>query len=186
MKIESGTGNGYEAEVSPENHLQVDAVAIPHQGYVSREHHRAFQASAAITIAASKVNLLLITNNSDLDLTVSYIRLMSIGAAAASETSYFTVEGGGSYTSGGDVNTPVNMNIGQNTLASVSIYDGGTAIVAADFTEFDRNYEANSMQSYNKDGALVLKRGASIMITHTGSTVAGTAYCRVSFYYEEN
>lgn len=183
MRIEDGTGKGYEVKVNSENQISVEAVVREAQHHASSSHALAFQVSANLAIAASKKNLLMLTNNNNSnDMVITFMRLMSIGAAAASAAAFFTIETGGTYTSGGDVVTPTNMNIGQSVLSSVNAFDGGTTIVAADFTEIDRNYEANSMQSYNKSGAIVLKRGQSLLITHTGSTAAGTAYCRVSFY----
>jgi len=184
MRICDGGGKGFEAKVNSELQLETNAVSNSNQHHVSQGHSKAFQASATVEIAASKVSLLLITNNDAEDLVVTYIRVMSIGAAAASAGAFFTLEGGGAYTSGGDTNMPVNMNIGQKVVANATLYDGGTAIVVdSEFVEFDRNYEANSMQSYNKDGSLILKQGASLLITHTGSTAVGTAYARVSFYF---
>lgn len=185
MIIQDGQGKGFEAGVNDEHQLLTRAVSESGQHHVSSSKQGAYQVSANLLIAAAKKNLLLITNNSAESLVITYIRLMSIGAAAANVGAFFTLEGGGNYTSGGDVATVVNMNIGQSKVAVGSFLDGGTAIVVdSDFVEFDRNYEANSMQSYNEDGSVILERGASLLITHTGSTAAGTAYCRVSFYFE--
>jgi len=184
MRIEDGTGNGYEVAVTAENYLRTDTIAKSLQHHISSSHSNAFQVSADLAIGTSLQNLLLITNDGDKDLVISFMRVMSIGAAAASEDAYFSILGGGAYVSGGTEITPVNMNIGQSNVAVATVYDGSVAIVDdGNFVEFDRNYEANSMQTYLKDGSLILKRGASLSVAHKGSTVAGNAYCRVSFYF---
>lgn len=186
MRIESGTGNGREAAVNTENQLVTDAVVNSLQHHVSHVHSKAFQVSTFVNILASKQTLLNITNDSANDMIITYIRLMSIGAAAANSAAFFTLEGGGEYTSGGAALTPVNMNLGQQVVSSANVYSGSTPIVDTGYTEFDRNYEANSMQSYNKDGSVILTRGSSLIATHTGSTAAGVAYARISFYMTGN
>jgi len=186
MIIESGTGNGRFAKVNEENQLVTDAVVNSRQHHVSHVHAKAFQVSTNVNILASKQTIMSVTNDSAEDLVVTFIRIMSIGAAAASAAAFFTIEGGGEYTSGGAVLTPTNVNIGQQVVSSANVYSGTTTIVDTNYTEIDRNYEANSMQSYNKDGSLVLTRGASLIITHTGSTAAGVAYTRLSFYMSES
>jgi hypothetical protein len=183
MRIEDGTGSGKKVKVNSLNQLSVSAVSSSRQHEASHEDQKAYQISANLLITNSKQNLLLITNNSTDDLIVTYIRVMSIGAAAANVGAFFTLEVGGSYSSGGTAVTPTNVSVGSSNSADATVYDGQSAITVADFTEIDRNYTANSMQSYSKDGSIVLPRGASFLVTHTGSTVAGTAYCRVSFYF---
>ncbi|RLF67100.1 MAG: hypothetical protein DRN30_00715 [Thermoplasmata archaeon] len=184
MKIQDGAGKGYEVQVNSENQLKTSTVSESRQHHVSKEHQKAFQVSTNLSVTISKQNLLLITNDSSESLVVTYIRLMTVSADATNENAYFTLEGGGDYVSGGNSITPINMNIGQSREAVAIAYDGDTAIVVdSNFVEFDRNYTANSMQSYNKDGSLILPRGASLLITHTGSSTDGTVYARASFYF---
>jgi len=187
MIIKDGTGKGYEAKVNSEGLIGVDAVVNSRQHHNSIEHAQSFQASSTTNIAAAKTDAFVMTNDGNSDIIVTYIRLMSIGAAAASSAAYFTIEVGGAYTSGGTAVTPTNMNVGNQKVATASVYSGATALtVDSNYVEIDRNYEANSMQSYNKDGSIVLTRGASLLITHTGSTAAGVAYARVSFYVAQD
>jgi len=182
MFVEDGTGSGYLAKVTNKNRLSVEAISISSQHYVSHTEESAYQASQEIDIAASEQTILLLQNGStDKDMIVTYIRVHSASAAATNKNAYFSIKIGGTYASGGSAIVPTNVNAG-STNAAVGIFYGDTGIVTAGtFTEIDRNYTANSMQTYNKEGALILKRGQAILITHTGSSDEGVAYARVSF-----
>jgi len=187
FSILDGTGSGNEAKVDVENRLHTTSVSQSNQHHVSISESGSYQVSGEISIGTSDTGILYLENTSDThDLVVTFIRVMSIGAAAASSAAYFTLNVGGSYTSGGAAIVPTNMKVGSSTTASATAYDGTTPLVLANFTEIDRNYEANSMQSYNKDGSIVLGKGNSIAINHKGSTVAGEAYARISFYFEKD
>jgi len=43
----------------------------------------------------------------------------------------------------------------------------------------------NTMNTYNKEGALVIGPGGMLSINHLGSAAQGVAYARVSFYLED-
>jgi len=180
--IEDGGGSGNLTHVSDGNRLKTEALAISLQHYISHSKKSAYQVSNTINIAASKQPIMLVQNGSiDKDISVTYIRIHSAGAASTNENAYFTLEAGGQWASGGSDLTPTNMNIASSN-AAVGTFKGGTGIVTTGtFIEIDRNYTANTMQIYNKEAALVIPRGQSLAIYHTGSTAAGIAYCRVSF-----
>lgn len=186
MKIVDGKGTGSEVEVI-DNRLQVDSIESSAQNIASSKRSSAYQTSVNLSIASGGKNLLLLKNTSSKNIVVTYIRLMSIGAAASNESAYFTIEVGGNYVSGGASIEPTNLNVGKVVPAISDCYSGSTAIVDdGSYVEIDRSYEANSMQTYSKKGALVLPKGSSILITHVGSTAAGTAYARIAFYYERS
>lgn len=191
MKIEDGTGKGYVAKVTANNRLLTRALTVSHQHHISDTIEEAYQvvtSAGGVNIAASKQNILLVENTSDTrDMVITYIRLETIGAAAASASAFWTMEVGGLYSSGGTAVTPVNMHIGSSKNAQGLFYDGnGSAIVTTGtFNEIDRLYKANDQVIYRKEGSIVIPKNQSLLITHTGSTAAGVAYARVSFFYDD-
>lgn len=187
MKIEDGKGTGKLAEVNSENRLLVESISVSEQHNISKEDQESYQVEGEIDIATSEKTILVLTNTSNTkDAVVSFIRIMSIGAAAASASSYFNVKLGGGYSSGGTTVSPVNVYIDSPKDADVTAYEGsGTDIVMSGTPiQIDRNYTANSMQSYNKEGSIVIPKNSSVSITHLGSTIAGKAYARISFFMD--
>lgn len=183
MIIVDGTGKRYAVKVDAENRLASTSVNTAVQSYISRKNERAYQVSAVVNVAASEVPILYLQNDSpSLDLVITYIRCMTAGAADTNENAYFTMGIGGSRVSGGDLLTPTNVNVSSARPSEAIAYGGATPLVVSDFVEIDRNYQANSMNSYNKEGAVILKSDDAILLSHTGSTAAGIAYARFSFY----
>lgn len=185
--LKDGTGDGYTARVDNRNKLRVRATSASLQHVVSEIENEAYQVSADLAIAASEKNLLLVKNTSTTkNLVVTFIRVQVAGAAAADENAYFNVKVGGDYASGGTALTPTNMFVGSATSADGAFYDGsGSAIVTSGtFTQIDRTYKTDD--TYSKQGSLILPKNGTLLISHKGSTAAGQAYCRVSFYYDKD
>jgi len=186
--VEDGRGSGRLAAVSITNRMAVEALGLTLQHYTSHTEQSAYQVSNVIDIAASKQPILLIENGSvDKDIIVTYIRIQSAGASDTNENAFFTLETDGQWASGGTDLVPVNLYTGSSN-AAVGTFKGGVGITTSGITtEIDRNYQANSMQAYNKEGSLIIPRSQSLIIYHTGSSVAGKAYARVSFLvHKEN
>lgn len=185
MRI-SGASDDREAKVG-EYGLETFSTSKSMQHTISHISQNAFQTSGLIDIATSEKTVLVITNTSPTKkLVVTYLRLSSIGADAASSTAFFAIKVSGIRSSGGTAVTPVNMFAGSPKEAPATAYEGsGTDIVMnGSELEIDRNYTANAMQSYGKEGVLILDTNQSVSVTHIGSTVAGKAYARISFYME--
>lgn len=190
MKLEDGTGSGRWAKVDSENRLRVSATSALKQHSVSEEKNLAFQVSADVAITNSEQNIMLVKNTSDThNLVVTYLRLQTIGAAAASASAYWNVKLGGDYASGGTALTPTNMFANSAVTATGTFYDGNSSAIVTSGTpvQIDRTYQAaNAEVIYDKEGSLILPKNGTLLLTHTGSTVAGQAYCRVSFYYDDH
>lgn len=184
MKIQDGKGKGYEAGVTKEGHILTDSVQSPRQHHVSSHHSKSYQVSHAASIAATTTGILLLQNDSDNDLVITYMRLNSVGAIAETSTHYWAISGGGEYASGGTTLTASNMKIGANIPADATAYGGQGILDDGNYVEFDRNYQVNSMQSYNKEGSLIVPRGQSILISYVSPTAQGVAYARAAFYYD--
>ena len=189
MRIEDGLGKGFYAEVNSDGELKVQSIADTPQHQASHKFGDAYQIlSDGISISTTEQPVLFLKNiHNTKDLVITYIRFESIGAAAASIDSNFKVKVQGTYTSGGVSSNPINVNLGSNKSAQCDSYNGGSSLIIGETNSkiIDVNYQANSMQTYNKQGALILNTGDSIYITHKGSTVAGNIFARISFYYTD-
>ena len=110
--IDDGSGKGYKAKVNNRQQLTTESVSISEQHYRSLVDEAAFQVSQEISISNSEQSVLLIENtDADNDIVITYIRVMSIGAAASNASAYFEIKVGGNYSSGGSDLTAVNLNV---------------------------------------------------------------------------
>lgn len=188
LTIKDNTGKGYGLKVDDKNRLSAKSMSLSQQYVISNEEERAFQVSSEKAIAASEIKLILLKNTSDSrDLVISYIRLETIGAAAANANAYWTVYTGGDYSSGGTATTPTNMNVGSAITAEGTFYDATASTITTSGTQnvIDKTWATNTNITYNKEGALILSKNSCLTISWTGSTAAGTARARVSFYYND-
>jgi hypothetical protein len=188
VTIKDNTGKSYGLKIDQKNRLFAKSTSLSHQYVISSEEERAFQVVSEKAIAASEIKLLLLKNTSDTrDLVISYIRLETIGAAAANVNAYWTVYTGGDYASGGTAVTPVNMNVGSAVSAEGSFYDAtaSTIVTSGTLNTIDKTWITNDNITYRKEGSIVLPKNACLTISWTGSTAAGTARARVSFYYND-
>ncbi len=190
MRIHDGEGNGPQAGVTSRHRLKTEASTRSAQSRASLEDGNAFQViSEDVDVTASSQSILVIKNNdSTKKAVITYIRVKTIGVAAASVDAYWTLNLGGDYASGGSLLDPTNINTSSGiTALNMDCYDGTTPIVTSGTpVKFDKNFSANDMVTYNKEGALVIAPGGMLSIDFKGSTVAGVAVARASFYLTEN
>lgn len=190
MRITSGIGNGVEAGVDHNNRLMTESSTRSAQARVSIEDGKAFQVeSAQVAVGTSKQTVLLLKNNSKSEkMIITYMRVMSAGVAAWNAAAFFSIHLGGDYVSGGTAVTPINVNTASgNEPLDMVYYDGTVAVVTSGtLDQIDMHHCANEMATYSKEGSVVIAPGGMLTIQHIGSTVAGTAYARVSFYLTEN
>ena len=188
LTLKDNTGKGYGLKIDDKNRLFSKSTSLSHQYVISREEQRAFQVVSEKAIAASEIKLLLLKNTSDTrDMVISYIRLETIGAAASNVNAYWTVYVGGDYASGGTAVTPVNMNVGSAISAEGDFYDATASTIVTSGTQnvIDKSFKANDLITYNKQGSIVMSKNSCLTISWTGSTAAGVARARVSFYYND-
>ncbi len=178
---------GAVASVDDTGRLLTRSINTSLQHYVSHHEGESYQVSTETPIVATNEPVLYLQNNdSSHDMVISYIRFQSIGATAAAETAYFTIVVGDLRTSGGVAVAPKNLSLGSANTADAVAFGGGSVLAVAGGTEIDRNYEANSMQTYNKDGSIIIPKGQSISIWCKGTDTNGTAYARISFYMDHS
>jgi len=190
MKIESGVGNGKWARVDKKNRLQVSTESASYQHIISKEDGQSYQVSSLTTLAnGTVVGLFLKNTSSSRNLIVTYIRHQIIdpagGTALPNASCYFTLNVNGEYTSGGNVITPTNVRVGSGNEAEVESYNGNPTIVAG--TEIDRWFTKDEadMNTYNKEGSLIIMPGQTVYTAYTGDHTSGSLYTRISFMMDE-
>ena len=82
----------------------------------------------------------------------------------------------------------MNVYAGSGNVANVTVYDGnGTALVATIVNEIDRWYTKaeGDMNTFNKEGALLIPPNQTMSILYTTDHTSGTIYARMSFVMED-
>jgi len=188
MKVESGTGNGYYAHVTPENSLAVSATSIPRQHYVAKTAQKAFQTIGEATPASGTVNVLHIENTTaDQTYTITYVRLSQVGLSGGTAipdgTQYFEIGVGQNYASGGSQVDSTNTYSGSVVQTGGIAYDANPTLTGT-FKTLDKHWPKEDAEewSYSKEGAIVIPPGSAITVRFTGTHTAGTLYARVSMY----
>jgi len=181
LQIEDGTGKGYRAGVTIENQLMTQAEIHELQHHISRTKGQVYQAIGTHTFSSSGTKILLHIKNNDPArlMVVSYMRIQFPDSTAVVSTTFFDCGFNTLYSSNGIIITPVNMNASSGNVATVIAYDDNPTVSGA-FTEFDRWYPDESMQTFNKHGSLILGLGDTIAWRLTTDQTSGFAYCRVT------
>jgi len=184
--IKSGTGNGKLASVDDSNRLQVRAYSEAFQHTIADEDQQAYQVIGEATLSSGTVTPLIITNNNaDNRIVVTYIRTQVVGSSGGTALpdsgNYFSIDLGGSYTSGGTVATPVNTTVSSGNLPIVTAYQGDPTVVAGSTVDKWFPVSDGDKNSFNKEGSIIIRQGQSIQFNYTGDQTSGTVYVRLSF-----
>lgn len=191
MTIIRDPRNGDGVHVDTSYRLFVNSKSSTVQHIISEEEENAYQVEGETvwTAAAGAENVLHLRNTStDKNIIVTFIRLQIITDLTLPATgSYFTIETGETYSSGGTAVVPVNMHIGSSKTASATVYNDNPTL-AGTSTQFEKWFPASSgdKQAYNKEGALLINPTKTMKITFTpAASHTGTAYARLSFFMEK-
>lgn len=181
-------GTGRQAFVSNDGQLLTQAENLSLQHFISRYRGNAYQAQFIDSGLTAKENIIghIKNTSSNLSLVVTYIRfqvpVVAGGTALGGNVaSYWKFNFNRTYSSGGTLTTPVNMNRSSGNTSDTLAYQNdptlsGTAV------EFDRLYpNGNGQDSYNKEGSLILAPNDNMDISFTTDNTSGTAYCRLTF-----
>ena len=189
--IRDGTGNGFLASVNSNNQLEVQSESEEIQHTISFNNGQAYQAFCTTPLSNGTVICQHITNNDpNRNLVVTFVRHQIIGASGGTSFpnvgNYFRISFGTTYSSGGTESTPVNVNNGSGNLANVTVY-GGNPTVTGTPVEIDRWYTKSDgdMNTFNKEGSVILQPGQSLEFAYVGDQTSGTMYSRVSFLMKE-
>ena len=185
-QIKDGTGSGYLARVDSDHRLRTYAKSASIQHVVSEHEEEAYQVIGIATLSAGTVVALHIKNISSGNMVVTYLRHQVVGATGGTSfpntSNYFTIGLGRTYSSGGSLVTPVNVFGGSGNTAEVTAYHGDPTL-AGTALEIDRWYTKSDadMNTFNKEGALIIPSNQTMEVSYIGDRTGGTIYTRISF-----
>jgi hypothetical protein len=191
MRVEDGTGTGYNLKIDSNNRAHVLSKSEPVQYTVSKEDGQAYQVIGTATLASGTVTALHIKNTSETKrLVVNFIRHQVIGPAGGTTlpnaSNYFKIALGRTYDSGGTSVVPVNVNQESGNAADVLVYNNAPTLTGTAL-EIDRWYtkaEAD-MNAFDKDGVVILGPQRTLELSYVGDQTSGTIYTRLSFLMED-
>lgn len=188
--ILDGTGKGYKAKVGKDNRLWIESKSSSIQHQVSIVDGQAYQIIGITTLGSGTVTVLHIKNVSNLNLVITYLRHQLVGASGGTafpnSSNYFSVRLGRTYVSGGSAATAVNVNAGSGNEADITAYQDNPTLTGT-ANEIDRWYTKadGDMNTFNKEGSVVIPPSSTFEISYVGDQTGGTIYARVSFIMEE-
>lgn len=190
-EITDGTGNCYGAKVSSNNKLFVVSESWSLQHAISEENQLAFQLLTTSSLSAGTVVAMHLRNtNETKNMVVTFIRHQIIGAAGGTAfpniSNYFTIASNRKHVSGGVEITPVNVFVNSGITSGILAHNSNPTLTGTPL-EIDRWYtkENGDMNTFDKDGALIVPPGQDIEFSYIGDQTSGTIYTRVSFVMEE-
>ena len=161
------------------------AITSSNQHFVSDYLGEMYQVDGEETPASGTVNVLHLENADTQGriFVIEFIRVQVIDNTAGAAADYFTFTTGETYSSGGAAVVPTNMNFGSGNTAVGSFYENGPTL-SGTATEFERWYPSAEgvVNTFNKEGSIVIPPGKALTIKYTSDQAAGTAYARVSFF----
>ena len=190
-QIRDGTGKGFLAKIDGDNRLEVSSKSAALQHVISEEKQLAFQVIGTATLAnATVVGLHLKNTSSTKNMIITFIRHQILdqagGMALPNASNYFRIALGRTLSSGGSTATSVNVFQGSGNAAEVTATQGSPTLTGT-ANEIDRWYtkaEAD-MNTFNKEGALIIPPNGNVEFSYVGDQTSGTLYVRVSFLVEE-
>jgi len=172
LQIESGTGNGYVANVDSDNRLFVSSVVRSRAADASIRGD-AYTITCEDAAAATSEYTLWIKNDSDRKFGIDFITVNNVVADSVWKIHRVTGTGG---TAAAIV--PVNMNFGSGKVAELTVLGGAGGVsgltIVSTLNEFFGG-AAYTRTRIDMDGALYLSEGTAIAIEYdagTGSKVA--------------
>ena len=186
--IRDGHGSGNLAKVSSDGRLRTYSKSASIQHVVSEHEEEAYQLIGTATLSSGTVCALHITNTSDELMIVTYLRHQIVGAtggtAFPNTSNYFSVGLDATYTSGGSEATAVNVFVGSGNTAGITAYQGDPTLGGTK-KEIDRWYTKadGDMNTFNKEGALIVPPNKTMCICYVGDQTGGTIYARISFIF---
>lgn len=191
MIINDGTGGCASVKVSPNHKLNVISESRSLQHAASEENKLAFQVLTTTNLASGTVVAMHLKNNNESkNMVFTYIRHQIIGASGGmdfpNESNYFLLAANRIYDSGGVEITPVNVFINSGITSGIIARNGNPTLIGTPL-EIDRWYTKadGDMNTFNKEGALILGPGQTIEMSYVGDRTGGILYTRASFIIEE-
>ena len=188
MKITDSTGKAYGAKIDENYRLFTLSITATAQHEAS-ERGKAYQViGETATLTSATTTILHIKNTSSTEEAVfTYFRMQTAddNATIPAIAQYFGIGFGRTYSSGGTLTVPVNMNTGSGNVASMTCY-GNSPVLTGTNVEFDKvwNKVEGELYIFNKGGSVILAPNKTLEVYYVGTATAGRALCRASFYWQ--
>ena len=190
-QIKDGTGKGYLAKVTKDNRLSVFSASASVQLVQSLEQNEAYQVIGTSTLSSGTTTALHVQNSSSTkNMIITYMRHQVVdpagGAALPNTSNYFSMAFGREYVSGGSLVTPVNVFAGAGKTAELTCYQSAP-VLSGTADEIDRWYTKDEadMNSFRKEGAVIIPPNRTIELSYVGDQISGLLYARMSFLMRE-
>jgi hypothetical protein len=186
-KITDGTGSGVEAHVTIENKLATESVTITEAAHSSEKYGKCYQWHFERSLASAStfetVGHLEYTGESKLHVEAIMFSKEDADLAGTGQA-VFELMAFTDYTSGGDITTPINMNLSSTNQPTSTAYTGSTTIVTDTTNEKEiMDFSVINSHMHRFDGALILGKGDRIEIIGKSGDIGDILHAQI-FAYE--
>ena len=184
--IEDGTGKGFKAKVSSRNHLQVDSVSIAEITSCSSNEGGAYKIHLGRTVAAAATieEIGHITYNGDYQLQIhSFMVSREDVALNSTGQALVNITTGSTYSSGGSVITPLNMNLSSTNILNSAVYSGSVTLVTDNTNdEIIADIAINDAFNVTLDGSIILKKGDTVAFRGKSKNIGDILHVVMAVY----
>jgi hypothetical protein len=184
--IEDGTGKGFKAKVSSQNHLQVDSVSVEEITHISSTEGGAYtlHMGRAVAAAATTEEIGHFTYNGDYKLQVDSliisredVALNTAGQAVVSVVTNTT------HSSGGAIATPTNMNLASTSQLDAVVHSGSVTLVTDNTNSvIIADVAFRDTYDFHLDGSLILNKGDTMAFRGKSKNIGDTIHIVLTVY----
>lgn len=186
MKIDDGTGKGYQLGIDKDNRAQVNAVVEEDLATTSREEGQAYVVGhsgfISITTTGTETGILHIKNTS----TTKIFEIHSIRTCGdqVQKWKLYKNSTGGTLITGATAGTVNNLNITSTNEAELTVYKGADGVTLSGGTMIGHHINAIGHGSDHFGGALIIGQGDSLELTVEVASAASIC-CRIIGHFHE-
>jgi len=167
-EIKDGTGTGNKLAINSKNQAAVASVSVDEITHISSVDGYTFQFHLERALTASNTFEVVghMKYTGEYQLQIESI-LFSREDVALSSSGQAVVElmSNVSYTSGGDLTEPINLNLGSSNVSDTTFYSGTTTIIQdTSLKEEILDTAFNNVYNHSFKGSLILKKGDTISV----------------------
>ena len=174
--IKDGTGTGFLAKVDDENFLHTSARTFSMATYVSANNELVFAVTGTTTIpagAAVEKTILVLINNATSTQTIAIQSVIaSIQGDPGQPATFKAYLGKRTYSSGGTLVTPTNLNAGSPNTLDVTVAADNPTLGGTDTFFAQVFFELTLTGEFVINGLIILPPSGSLRGTVTGSGAA--------------
>lgn len=177
MKIDDGTGNGYQAKVNKANKIETHSISED-ESIHSAEVGDAYNINTGLISITGDATLLYLKNNEDADMVIEAVALGSFEGITHSDDPYVTLiknpSAGDLITDATAVTMNQNRNFGSSKTLTADVFKGkvaGTITGGNDAAILQASTGGRSYYTIN----MIIPKGSSLAIKLTANVSSGTA-----------